>query len=148
AIDGKPNTGWSIAAHETNNRVNHEAVFILKTPLTSNASAKLLANLKQESQRSQHLLGKFRFSYSTAPRELLQKWAEIPANARGLLSAPADKMTDAQKKQLATYYRSIDPGLNKVRSQIAEFRKQEPKNIPTTLVMEAVDTQRTNNILL
>jgi mono/diheme cytochrome c family protein len=146
AVDGNAASGWSIAAHETNNRVNHEAIFLLKQPLAAGKEAKLLITLKQESQRSKHLLGRFRLAYSTAPTNAFQTWAKLPANVRKVIAA--EKQTEAQKKELAGYYRSIDSGLNTVRTEIAELRKQEPKNIPTTLVMEAMDKPRTNNILI
>src|SRR5262249_5341267 len=75
AIDEKPKTGWSIAAFEPANRIDHEAVFIPKKPIDCSASGRLTLRLKQESDRRQHLLGRFRISVSTAPIEAHQNWA-------------------------------------------------------------------------
>ena len=74
AIDGKPMTGWSIAAFEPTNRVDHQAVFITREPVGFPDQTRLVIRLKQESNRRQHLLGRFRLSLSTAPAEALRRW--------------------------------------------------------------------------
>lgn len=148
AVDGKPKTGWSIAAHEPTNRVDHEAVFVTKDAAGFGEGTRLLFKLKQESDRRQHLLGKFRLSISTAPTEALQAWARISPRIRALLSKPAAERNAPEEDELARYYRSIDLELDKVREQIAELRKEEPQDIPTTLVMEAVAAPRSTHLLM
>jgi hypothetical protein len=148
AIDGKPETGWSIAAFEPPNRVDHEAVFVPKQPIRAENGTRLVINLKQESTRSQHLLGRFRLSVSGAPRTALRDWAAVPAGIRQLLARPDEERTEKDRAQIADYFRSIDPGLDKIREQIAGLRKQEPKEIPTTLVMQVVKPARETHILI
>ncbi|MFO1499553.1 MAG: PSD1 and planctomycete cytochrome C domain-containing protein [Verrucomicrobiota bacterium] len=148
AVDGKPKTGWSIAAHEATNRVDHQAVFVAKKPLGFQGGTRLTIRLKQESERRQHLLGKFRLSISTAPTEEHQIWAKAPAATRALLAISPEERTSASEDELARYYRSVDADLDKVRTQIADLRKQEPKDVPSTLVMEAVGKSRTTHVLL
>jgi hypothetical protein len=57
-------------------------------------------------------------------------------------------LTEDQKKELSKHYRSIDPGLDKIREQVAEIKKLEPKDVPTTLVMQEAETNRTTQILI
>jgi hypothetical protein len=48
----------------------------------------------------------------------------MPAKIRATLQAPADKRDEAQKKELAAYYRGIAPLLEKVRGEIADSEKK------------------------
>lgn len=148
AIDGKPKTGWSIAAFEPSNRADHEAVFVPKTPLHFEDGARLVFKLKQESDRSQHLLGRFRLSVSTADRQAHLDWASVPSSVRTVLSKPLEDRAPAQQQEVENHYRSIDSRLDKTRSEIAELRKQLPKDIPSTLVMERADAGRKTHILI
>ena len=85
AIDGNLKSGWSIAAHEPTNRIDHQAVFIPKKPIGSEQGTRLAIRLKQESNRSQHLIGRFRLSLSTASVGLGAKSRRIfAASSRSL----------------------------------------------------------------
>lgn len=148
AIDGKPKTGWSIAAYEATNRVDHEAVFVCKDPAGYAGGTRFVFRLKQESDRSRHLLGKFRISVSTAPAAAHRAWGHAPAAIRALLRTDPDERQEPQEDELAAYYRSIDSKLGEVRDQVAELRKKEPKDIPTTLVLEAATNQRPTRVLI
>ncbi|MBI3414860.1 MAG: PSD1 domain-containing protein [Verrucomicrobia bacterium] len=148
AIDDKPKSGWAIAAHEATNRVDHHAVFVAKKSFGFNDGTNLRFRLKQESDRAQHLLGKFRLSVSIAPADVHRVWGKVPDRIRGLLVMTPDKLTDEQKKDLAKHYRSIAPTLDMTREQVAELEKQKPKDIPTTLVMEEVEKPRDTKILI
>ena len=148
AVDGKPKSGWSIAAYESVNRVDHEAVFILKQPVRFAEGTQLRFKLQQESDRRQHLLGKFRLSVSTAPAEAHRLWAKVPSRVRALLAIPEEERNDVEEMELAKHYRSIDPNLDKVREQIAGLHKQEPKDIATTLVLQSAPTPRPTYLLI
>ena len=60
AIDGKPNTGWAIAA-EDNKRLHRHAIFTLAEPLALRPDASVTVRLVQN-HGSQHTLGRFRLS--------------------------------------------------------------------------------------
>ena len=60
AIDGKPNTGWAIAA-EDNKRLHRHAIFTLTEPLVLKQDASVTVRLAQN-QGGQHTLGRFRLS--------------------------------------------------------------------------------------
>ncbi|MSU62686.1 MAG: DUF1553 domain-containing protein [Pedosphaera sp.] len=148
AIDKNEKSGWSIGADEPTNRVDRTAVFMTKKAFDADVGAKLVIRLKQESIREQHLLGKFRLAAGTASNETFLAWAAIPTKVRTLLEIPPDKRTDEQKKELAKHYRSIHPEFDKTREQIAELKKQEPKDVARTLVMEVMATNRPTHILV
>ena len=148
AIDGNAQTGWSIAAYEPKNRVNHEAVFVWEKPWHAAAGQHLTVRIRQDSNRAQHLLGRFRLAASTADTNSHETWARLPAWARATLDQDPGALNEDKQRELAKYFRSIDPGLDSVRSQIEELRKQEPKGIPTTLVMEAVGQPRETHIMI
>jgi hypothetical protein len=146
AIDGKRTTGWSIAAYEPTNRVDHVAVFVNKDPLE--LGGVLRFRLHQESDRRQHLLGRFRLSVSTAPREAHLALAKLPDEVRRRLSTAPDDRSEPERVEVAKYFRTIAPEFDKVREQVAALHKEEPKDIPTTLVMEAMSTNRPTHILV
>jgi mono/diheme cytochrome c family protein len=148
AIDDNARSGWSIAAHEAANRTHHHAVFLLKEPATIAAGSRARIVLKQESHRAQHLLGRFRLSGSTTPTEAHRSWSKVPAAIRRLLAQPADTLTDAQRAELAKHHRSIAPSLDHLRMQVADLKKKEPKGIPSTLVMEPVESARETHMLI
>jgi mono/diheme cytochrome c family protein len=148
AIDGKPKTGWSIAAFEPSNRVDHVAVFVPKQAIDFEGGTRLRFWLRQNSDRSQHLLGRFRLSVSTAPIEAHRMWGKVPSETRALLETSSEELNEAQENELAKYYRSVDPKLDRIRDQVAELKKQEPKDVATTLVMEVVSDPRPTHLLI
>jgi mono/diheme cytochrome c family protein len=148
AIDDNPQSGWSIAAYEQKNRANHQAVFVWSQAWTAKEGQRLTVRIRQDSNRARHLLGRFRLSASRAGLEPHKTWAKLPAATRGALAERDGKSEGKQKDELAKYFRSIDPELDATRRQIAALRKEEPKGIPTTLVMEAVDEPRETHVLI
>jgi hypothetical protein len=148
AIDSDIHSGWSIAAYEKKNRANHEAVFVWEEPWTPPAGQRVTVRIRQDSNRAQHLLGRFRLSASTAPLEAHLEVEKLPASIRNLLAKAPDHLSQDEKDEIARHFRGKDAALDKTRTEIAELRKQEPKDIPTTLVMEAVEKERETHIMI
>jgi hypothetical protein len=146
AVDKDPKSGWAIGADQEKNRTNHFAVFILKPPTNSVTAPRWVVRLKQESIRPRSLLGRFRVSFSTAPAEAHRIIAGVPADTRAWLEVEPAKRTEAQQAGLAKYHRSITPGLEAVRQEVAQLRKQEPADVATTLVLQAVEKPRTTRV--
>ncbi|MHB9005308.1 MAG: PSD1 and planctomycete cytochrome C domain-containing protein [Limisphaerales bacterium] len=146
AIDGDLKSGWAIGADQEKNRTNRHAVFVAKHPTNTTGLARLVIRLKQESNRPQQLLGRFRLALSTAPVESLRAWGGLPPHVRLLLETEAGARTEPQQADLARHYRSIAPSLDAVRAAIAELRKEEPKGIPSTLVLQAVEKPRSTHL--
>ncbi|HEY2840330.1 MAG TPA: PSD1 and planctomycete cytochrome C domain-containing protein, partial [Pirellulales bacterium] len=71
---------------------------------------------------------------------------EFPEAIANLLLAPPEQLNDAQRTELAAYYRSIAPLLDPVRKNLAEIEqqlKQVDSQIPKTLVAMSVEPRVT-----
>jgi Protein of unknown function (DUF1553)/Protein of unknown function (DUF1549) len=115
AIDGDPATGWALAPQTG---TNHVAVFECKDEVGAAGGSLLIFTLDQQFGDGQHELGKFRLAVTTSKRPI--RLAALPANIAALLAIPADKRTDAQKSELAAYYRSIDAELARLSQAVAQ----------------------------
>jgi mono/diheme cytochrome c family protein len=150
AVDKDALSGWAIGADQEKNRTNRSAVFLLKSPVEPDADTAAegtwVIRLKQESIRPKSLLGRFRLSISTAPTASHRAWADVPAGIRSLLEIEPATRTDGQRAALAKHHRAIAPSLEPVRAAIAELRKQEPRDIVTTLVLQAAAEPRVTRV--
>ncbi|HZN65242.1 MAG TPA: PSD1 and planctomycete cytochrome C domain-containing protein [Tepidisphaeraceae bacterium] len=131
AIDGKNDTGWAVQPQFGK---PHFAVFETDKPVESAGAVTLV--LEFQSQYPQHNIGKLRLSATTAPSP--SRLALPPAVKEALAVAP-DKRTDAQKNELAAYYRTLAPELQPVRDELAALEKKKsalmeamPKVLVTT----------------
>jgi mono/diheme cytochrome c family protein len=147
AVDKDAQSGWAIGADQEQNRTNRFAVFVSKPPTNVLTATHWVIRLKQESIRPKNLLGRFRLAYSTTPAGAHRVWGDVPAGIRALLEVEPAQRTDAQKAELARHHRGLAPSLAPVRAEVAELRKQEPKDIATTLVMREVDPPRVTRVL-
>ncbi|MBI1177769.1 DUF1549 domain-containing protein [bacterium] len=148
AIDDDETTGWAIAAYEEKNRTNRFAVLVAERPFGFGHGSKYTIRIAQNSSRAKHLLGRFRLSVAAGNEADHQALSELPDKLRGLVVAgPADR-TDDDRKEVAKYFRSVTPLLAETRKQIDELKKQLPKDIPTTLVMEKVKEPRETHVMI
>jgi mono/diheme cytochrome c family protein len=127
ALDGKGDTGWSIAGRPGE---RHVAVFRLAEPLTLKPTEKLLVRLEHESFYPSGL-GCFRLAVTDDARPI--EASGVPAAIEQLLLVPS--LTDEHDwQQLRKYHLSIAPELDQQHEKIAELRKQMPA-YPTTMVL-------------
>ena len=96
AIDGQPNTFWSI--HPRYGEA-HEAVFEFKGPLGHDAGTTLIIRLEQNGTAG-HQLGRFRLSYCTGTLSHDQR-APLPAPLVDLLRKPEAQRTPGDHRELA-----------------------------------------------
>src|SRR5262249_35807830 len=108
----------------------------------------LTVRIRQDSNRAQHLLGRFRLAASTADINSHETWAKLPAWARATLDRDSSTVDEDKQRELAKYFRSIDPGLDSVRSQIEELRNQDPRGLPPASVREAAEHPREPHIMI
>ena len=140
AIDGdaKGKTwGWAILDKVGQPQT---AVFETVNDIGGGESSTLTISLLQNFNSPQHTIGRYRLSASTSPRPI-QADQVSPPNIAALLAIAADQRNDAQKNELAAYYRSISPTLDAARSQLAEremARKGLDSQIPSTLITTSV----------
>ena len=139
-IDGDakgPTWGWAIM--EKAGQANF-AIFETTADLTLKDGATLTVSMAQNLDNPGHNIGCFRLSVATAARPVKASDAP-PANVSAILAAAAEQRTEAQKAELAAYYRTMAPALSPVRVQLAEEEKQRTAldaEIPSSLVTEAV----------
>lgn len=140
AIDGdeKGKTwGWAIMEKVGQPQV---AVFETVADIAGGEGSSLTISLLQNLDNPQHTIGRFRLSATTAPRPIRAGDAP-PPNISALLAIAADQRNDAQKNELAAYYRSIAPALDGARKHLADrenARKQLDARIPSTLITASV----------
>ncbi|MGP0067166.1 MAG: PSD1 and planctomycete cytochrome C domain-containing protein [Isosphaeraceae bacterium] len=126
AIDGDPQTGWSINGGQGQ---AHHAVFHLDAPVKD--ADKLVVELLFERYHAAGL-GRFRISVTTDSRPVVARETP-PEIVRLLLTAP-EKRTAGQLEQLRRYHLLVAPELAKEHAAIEQLRKALPR-YQTTLVM-------------
>jgi mono/diheme cytochrome c family protein len=148
--------GWRIDASREETRLPRQIVFTLERSLLSTTSTRATAGtsrvpsrgvpgaasrgtrlriqLKHQGSVVGQSLGRFRLSVtsSTTPGRVV----EIPAKLRPILSIAAADRTEQQRKDLATFYRTVATSLKPARDRVAELQKAlKALGIPTALVM-------------
>jgi mono/diheme cytochrome c family protein len=140
ALVGKPKTGWAVAPQFG---TAHAAVFETKQDV--DAPGQTLTVTLDQQYGGQHTIGRFRLWATTSPRPV--RVGTLPDEVAAALRVPADKRTAAQANALAKHYRSVAPELAKVRTQIAELKKQEATIKPaTTMVMKELPAPRETKV--
>jgi hypothetical protein len=124
AIDGDPQTGWSIPGGQGR---AHTAVFNLAQPISGGFSLKLLFERYYASG-----LGRFRVSITTDERS---PKAGLPADVEAVLTTPAEQRTAPQDDRMLAYFLSVAPELASEREAIKKLRDSMPA-YPTTLAFQ------------
>lgn len=148
AVDDNDTSGWAIAAYEEKNRTNRFAVFVANRPFGFGPGSSYTIRIHHNSSRAQHLLGRFRLSLADGDPADHRALSEVPDKIRGLVLAETADRSEDQRKEVAKHFRSITPLLADTRKQLDELRKQLPKDIPTTLVLEPVKEPRETHVML
>jgi hypothetical protein len=112
-VDGNAGTGWAV---HPQGGTAHTVVIETKQPIEIAGGALLTFVMDQQYADNQHQLGKFRLSVTTSKRPLSVQGP--PQNIAVILAASAGQRTDAQKAELASYFRSLDPQWGRL-SQVA-----------------------------
>jgi len=120
AIDGNPGTGWALAS---NFGKDNAGVFPLREAVAFDGGMTISLVLDHQFDE-QHSIGKFRVSVTDSAQPLNP--AKSPANIAAIVAIAPDKRSDAQKAELAAYYRGLDPKwvqLNQTVAAVAELQK-------------------------
>jgi hypothetical protein len=141
AIDGIPDTGWTIKGGVGR---PHAAVFELREPLASDATGRLVITLHQFGIH-QMTIGRFRLSVTSDA--LPVRASGLAAEIEEILQVAKDQRTATKKQQLKIYFLSIAPELAAPNARIAELRRQLPK-LPTSMVMEERSTPHARRTFL
>jgi hypothetical protein len=127
AIDGDPQTGWSINGGQGR---AHQAVFRLATPLTECGELKLKLLCERYYAAG---VGRFRVSISDDARPSVAR--DLPAEIETLLLIDSAKRTPAQNQQLFRQFLLSTPELAKSRAPLDALRRELAGAHPTTLVL-------------
>ena len=139
ALDGDPETGWSI--HMEYHKPHH-AVFHLAQPLNCEEGSELTFRI-QQTFGGRRTLGRFRLSAHVGKLGGSGK----PDAVAKLLAVPAEKRSKKQKQQIEEHYLNSIPEIKKLRGQAASVQKQlDGLKQTTTLVMVEMDKPRTNHV--
>lgn len=125
-------SGWAILPDVGK---SHEAVFEPAEPIAINEPAKITFTLQFNSQFAQHEMGRFRISVTTSDSPGQRETP--PENLRAILKSDPASWTDAQRKDMAAYYRTIAPLLKPQRDELAAAEKGKANfesSIPKCLV--------------
>jgi hypothetical protein len=126
AIDGDPQTGWSIDGGQGR---AHTAVFQLSEPLSGASQLRLELLFERYYAAG---LGRFRVWATDDPGEPTAR--DLPTDIEPLLLAGANQRSAAEGQRLLSYFLSIAPELAGEHERIRKLRSQMP-SYPTTLVM-------------
>jgi len=110
AIDGNPTTGWAVMPAFGQ---RHVAIFELGADVQRAREAALTIEMQQDFG-TQHTIGRFRLLGTNAPRPV--QLEGLPESIAKILAVPAAERNDAQRAELAAYYRPLDAEL-KVHEQ-------------------------------
>ena len=123
--------GWRIDASRESARLPRQIVFTLAQPVTAQP---LTIRLKHERSVVGQAIGRFRLSVTSA--SVPQRIVELPMRIRPLLTVADVNRTDAERKSVALYFRTVAPSLKPVRDRLAALQKDlKALGIPTALVM-------------
>jgi mono/diheme cytochrome c family protein len=140
-----PQSGWAVGP---NTGRAHVAVFETAAPLPTRGGAKLRFKLAH-SFGQEHTLGKFRLSVCAGASPPLPQ----PARIAELLAKESGVRSDAERRELAAYYRDVAPELarfNEEAKPIDEALAQLDREVVRTPVMREVapEKRRKSHVLI
>jgi hypothetical protein len=130
ALDDKDQTGWGILPNVGRPA---DATFYLKQPITGDAGSAMQFNLEFRSAFPQHTIGHFRI-WVTGNREP-DAAPRLPQNIAMILNAQPGGRSEAQKREIAAYFRSVAPSLDPLRQRLSDLKSQVP-SLPLKLTRE------------
>ena len=145
AVDGKNETGWAVmpAFGKT-----HTAIFEARSKVGYGAPETTLSfRLEFQTANKQHVLGKFKLYVTTANAATLRP---MPEKVRPILAVAPDKRTEAQKKELTTYYLANQGGLaaaTQKRDDAKKAREQAESVVTRVMVMKELAKPRDTFVL-
>src|SRR5215471_8690584 len=143
-IDGNLKTHWSSDAGPVRRNQSRQFVFETQKSVGYDDGAALTFQLAQkrddtiDTEQRQPNIGRFRISVTDAPNP---KADPVPASVRAILSTPADRRSKEQRREVFSFYRTIDPVFVEANKKIDELMKEWPYG-PTTLALSAREIPR------
>ncbi|HEY2839258.1 MAG TPA: PSD1 and planctomycete cytochrome C domain-containing protein [Pirellulales bacterium] len=131
-LGDKPEQGWAVNAELAERRSPHVAVFELKENLAHERGATFTVRLLHTSKWPEANVGRFRVSVTAAARPV--RAPALPDKISPLLAKPSADRNEAERGELAAYYRTVAPELDAARGEIESLKKADVAP-PKALVM-------------
>jgi mono/diheme cytochrome c family protein len=138
-IDGDLKTHWSSDAGPVRRNRSRQFVFETRKSMAYDNGVALTFQLAQkkddkiDTEQRQPNIGRFRISVTDAPNPKLDP---LPASVRAILSIPAARRSKQQRREVFSFYRTIDPAFVEADKKIDELMKVWPYG-ETTLALSA-----------
>jgi Protein of unknown function (DUF1553)/Protein of unknown function (DUF1549)/Planctomycete cytochrome C len=124
AINDDTADGWAISPQFGK---RHVAVFETTKPVIIDGAIKLTITLDQTYDRGKtHNIGRFRLSFTSG--DLPASLEGMPANVADAIAKPTAERTSDEQKQIADYFRSVDPELARLNKIVADHATKAPKD--------------------
>ena len=135
-----PTSGKGWAVDGPTRKQTCKAIFFLDQPATIPEKAKLTVRLHHEAL-SQHNIGRFRLSTTSAAAELVKlDQTPLPPALLEALKVPVEQRGDAQWKEIETYYASrSDSAISSKLREVEEAKKalqQYRQTLPSAMVLK------------
>jgi len=117
-VDNNPATGWAVSPQLGKSQT---AVFEAQNKVGFKEGTTLVFTLSQQFAGKDHNIGKFRISVTDAKTPILLR-GQVPPNVAKLLDIEPGKRTEAEKRVVGDYYRSIDPEVGRLTREYNEFQ--------------------------
>ena len=144
AIDGDPSSGWAVDGEHR--REDRRAIFETKAPFGSADGTRVKVRLRFESPFARHAIGRFRLAVTDVGPSIL------PNPVSDALAIEPSKRTEAQSKELRTYFRAeVWPEGRAIRKESEALKSTEAeleRSIPVTMVMAERAKPRPTHVLM
>jgi hypothetical protein len=149
AIDGNPDTAWTIDNGPGLRNQPRKAVFQFESPVQFPAGTILTVKLQQNhggwnsDDNQNYNLGRFRLSVTS---EAKAEADPLPKNVRDLLAVPAAERTPEQVQTIFRYWRTTVPEWKQENEAAAALWKDHPEG-STQLVLQSREDGRSTHML-
>ncbi len=121
-------SGWSVAGQSNE---AHQLTLVFAEALPA-AEGTLTVLIEQASGEAEEPIDRFRLSWSESSQ--LAELAQLPTDVRSHLTVATGKRNPKQSQRLQTYYRTLSPSLEPVRTRLNAVEKQIKDQRPFTTV--------------
>ena len=125
----KTDQGWAVAGAADQ---PHTLTLMTTAPVKVTPGSILRVSLVQHSEHKEHVLGRFRLSFTGDKR--VQQAATVPQDIAAALAMPQGKRTAAQQQKVTSYFvRNVAAPAAKDRQQLSALQKELAAMKPTTV---------------
>lgn len=149
AMDKEDTTAWTFDVGPARSNVPHEAVFLLKTPVTPPAGSKLTFALAQlhggwnSDDNQNNNLGRFRLSVGTQADAAADP---VPAAIRQVLAVPSEERNASHVASLFSFWRTTVPRWQETNRRIEGLWQSHPQGTTQMVAIERTEPRPTHRL--